>query len=379
MPEMNNVRVLIVDDSPSVCRLLKSWLQAASYIEVVGIANNGTDAVKMVAELKPDVVTLDLEMPGMKGLDALFAIMCEHPLPVVVISGVSRKSAALTLQALDMGAIDFILKYTPGMTTDPEKLQQEIITKVRVAARAKTRLTTSYHAYDPMISEQALKSSAWPAVSSPAEIASRLSVRNQPQHSGQQPERVIVIGASTGGPIAVRELISELPGDFPAAVVIVQHLPPAFTQLFAAQLNGQVELTVREAVNGESLQSGTALVAPGGSHLLLLENNLISLDQGAEHHGYQPSIDITMKSAARIWKEQVSGVLLSGMGNDGRDGMQAIHYNGGETYAQEGSTCAIDSMPQSAIEAGLVDFIGSPSEIGLMLRRQIAAASHASA
>lgn len=376
---MNKVRVLIVDDSPSVCRLLKSWLQSSADIEVVGIANNGDDAVKMAVELQPDVVTLDLEMPGMKGLDALFAIMCEHPLPVVVISGVSRKSASLTLQALDMGAIDFILKYMPGVTTDPARLQQEIIAKVRIAAQAKLRTNNSPYAVEAHSLEQTGNHNGWPPASSPAEIASRLSAKAMMRTSGRAPESVIVIGASTGGPLALRELIAELPGDFPAAVVIVQHLPPSFTQLFASQLDGQVDLRVREAVDGETLQRGVALVAPGDCHLVLLENNLVSLDQQPERNGYRPSIDLTMESAAKSWKARANGVLLSGMGRDGVEGIQAIHSWGGDTYAQEGESCAIDSMPQAAIDTGIVNYVGTPQEIAQMLKRNIAAASYAGA
>jgi two-component system chemotaxis response regulator CheB len=343
------IRAVIADDSPFICRLLSTYLQSSPDVQVVGTALNGLRAVELIKELRPDVVTLDLEMPEMDGLGALEQIMYDCPTPVVMVSGVSRQAARVTLQALDLGAVDFILKYTPGVDIDPEVLRQDIIAKVRAAARIKViRSLRSAPTVHPEV---------LPVVT-PLPLVSP---------SVWQPGSVVVIGASTGGPVALRELLMQLPKDFPAAIVIVQHMPPAFTSVLAAQLNRQVALKVKEAAPGDLLQPGLVLVAPGDFHLLVRADGRVELNQGAEIGGHRPSVDVTMQSISQIYGARVKGVLLTGMGGDGALGMVAIHSKGGQTFAQDAESCVINGMPQRAIDKGAVDTIAPPARIAQLL------------
>ncbi len=354
------IRVLVVDDSPFVCRLLTSHLQSSSDFEVVGTALNGRRGVELAIELQPDVITLDLEMPEMDGLEALEQIMYEQPTPVVMISGVSRKAAHITLQALEAGAVDFILKYTPGVDTEPEALRQEIISKVRAAAGIKVvRSIRPFKGRRRTLSDQLPERKT--AVSRkpiiPEKIVSYL--RNG----------VIVIGASTGGPVAVRELLAQLPADFPAAIIVVQHIPASFTPVLAAQLNRRVAISVKEAEAGDKLKAGQVIIAPGDFHLLVGPDSRVSLNQGPKIKGHRPSIDVTMQSVAQVYGSRTKGVILTGMGDDGSLGVIAIHAKGGQTFAQDGESCVVNGMPQRAIEKGVIDFVAPPQDIAEMLVR----------
>ncbi len=351
------IRVLVADDSRFVCRLLVSFLESSGDLEVVAIALDGREAIDKIKELRPDAVTLDLEMPKMDGLEALAEIMRDCPTPVVAVSGVSGRSAARTLQALDLGAVDFVLKYTPGENTRPEDLCREIVAKVRAAS--KVRLIRARPRTVPT-----------PAPIKPVDVVSDLS------HEAMDGIRggLIVIGASTGGPLALRELLSRLPENFPAAILIVQHMPGAFTGVLAAQLNRHCALRVREAEDGASLEPGLVLVAPGGFHLIVKPGLRVALQQGPEIGGHCPAIDVTMESAAQTYGTQVKGVLLTGMGEDGAKGMMAIRGKGGATFAQDAASCVVNGMPLRAIEKGVVDHVAPPAEIGDMLLRRVAGA-----
>ena len=358
-------RVLVVDDSPFVCRLLTSHLQSSSEFEVVGTALNGLRAIELVAELRPDVVTLDLEMPKIDGLAALQQIMMSHPTPVVMISGVSREAALITLQALEVGAVDFILKYTPGVDTEPEALRLEILSKVRAAAKIK--VVRSLRPFQ--IGEKRSLSSGLGLLSS------------EPSEPHPEPEKtlsylpggVIVIGASTGGPVAVRELLSRLPDSFKAAIIVVQHIPASFTPVLAAQLDRTVPLKVKEARPGDKLIPGQVFIAPGDYHLLIGSDSRMILNQGPKIKGHRPSIDVTMQAVAQMYGARTRGVVLTGMGDDGSLGLVAIHAKGGKTYVQDEASCVINGMPQRAIEKGVVDYVASPAQIAEMLVNQYSA------
>jgi two-component system chemotaxis response regulator CheB len=351
------IRVIIADDSPFVCRLLSSYFSAASDFEVVATALNGRNAVERVRHLRPDAVTMDLEMPELDGLEALRQIMRECPTPVVVISGASGKSATRTLQALDLGAVDFVLKYAPGTNLDPAELRHEIVAKVRAASRIRVIRLLEGGQSRPFAPPPRIASAAMPEEQSPAEL-------NQAVTGG-----LIVIGASTGGPLALRELLSGIPADFPAAIVIVQHMPASFTGVLAAQLRRHVPIDVREAEDGDVLRPGLALVAQGGVHLLLRPGMRVALRPGQAYATHCPSIDVTMESAAQIYGSRVKGVVLTGMGEDGSLGLAAIRAKGGATYAQDGESCVINGMPLRAIEKGVVDYIAPPWQIAQMLVR----------
>jgi two-component system chemotaxis response regulator CheB len=348
------IRVVVVDDSPFVCRLLTSRLEASPDIAVVASANDGERAVALVHELRPDVVTLDLQMDGMSGLDALDRIVREMPTPVIVVSGLSREAADAALQAVRLGAVDFVLKYTPGADTDPETLGREITSKVRAASRVKV---IRARGSSGLLARKAAPSAPTPRRGAPPTGMS-----------------VVVIGASTGGPVALRELLSNLPADFPAAVVVVQHIPASFTGVLAAQLDRQVPMRVREAAAGETLRVGVVLIAPGDRHLRLRSSGRVELTSEPEVGGHRPSIDVTMRSAAEAFGAAARGVVLTGMGSDGALGMAAIRERGGRTYAQDSASCVVDSMPRAAAEGGAASRVAPPADIARMLRADVARA-----
>lgn len=343
--------VLVVDDSPFVCRLVASYLSAELDLEVIGSAHSGAEALERLRALRPDVIALDLEMPEIDGLEVVRRAMAERPTAVVVITGASGRAATRTLQALDAGAVDFVLKYAPGQGVDPELLRREIVAKVRAAAGVRVVRSlphrTAYTAFPAAPAAPLGGTALSPALSGLAGIA--------------------VIGASTGGPIALRLLIAELPSDLALSVLIVQHIPASFTGVLAAQLDRHSRLPVREAEPGERLASGHIYVAPGGRHLLVGRDGRLELVLGPEVGGHRPSVDVTLQSAAQAFGARTIGVLLSGMGSDGVEGMRAVRAKGGRTFAQDAASCVVAGMPQRAIEAGLVDVVASPPELGRLL------------
>ncbi len=346
------IRVLVADDSPFVCRLLTSYLQSTPEFEVVGTAYDGRQVVDKIRKLRPDAVTLDLEMPEMDGLEALSLIMRECPTPVVAISGVSGRAATRTLQALDLGAVDFVLKFAPGTNIRPEELQKEILSKVLAASRIRVVRSIGRPTSAVSTIEGAVPSRARPAAEETA-------------HS------LVVIGASTGGPLAIRELLASLPADFPSPIVVVQHMPKSFTGVLAVQLGRHCRLRVREAELDDRLTAGLVVVAPGGNHLVLRPGFRTTCCPGNNNSPYCPSVDVSMESAARIYGPRVVGVLLTGMGDDGAAGMKIIHDKGGVTFAQDGESCVIDGMPRQARERGAVDHVGSPRVIAQMLVQEM--------
>lgn len=354
------MRVVVADDSPFVCHLLTSHLAQEGGFQIVGVARDGQAAISMVLHERPDVVTLDLEMPRVNGLEVLEVVMRDQPTPVIMVSGISRQAALVTMRALELGAVDFILKFTPGVDTDPEAFRREFVAKVRAAAGVKViRSLGQRH----------------PA----ATVAQRLNHRSSVSGSGPthlsaptanvDSGRILVVGASTGGPMALRELLAELGTDFPAPIVIVQHMPATFTGVLAAQLDRQVPLHVREAVAGDALAPGTAYIAPGGQHLLVNRDGRIEIMPGPKVNGHCPSVDVTMQSAAVAFPGRADGVVLTGMGDDGTAGLAFLRSKGGRTYAQDEASCVVYGMPQRAIERGVVDCVGTPAAIGRELAR----------
>lgn len=347
-------RVLIVDDSPSVCRVLAGHLKGEADLAVVGFAHTGEAAVEQVNSHRPDVVTLDITMPGAGGLVALERIMADRPTPVVVLTGVSRDAAGLAVRALDLGAIDVLPKYTPGRTTDADALRQEFVSKVRLAAGVRV-IRTLPRVYRPTGVRFAL----------PSRPPARRVARG-PRPTGPR-GGVVVVGASTGGPVALRELLAGLCTDFPAGVVVVQHLPPTFTRALAEQLDWQTPLAVREAVDGDRLRAGFALVAPGGRHVEFGSDGRIRLSDGPPVCGHRPSVDVALRSAAAAFGPRTVGVLLTGMGDDGAAGMLAVRRAGGRTFAQDAATAAVNGMPQRAIDLGGVECVDTPTGIAAHL------------
>jgi len=358
------IRVVVADDSPFVCRLLTNYLQSSVDFQVVGTALNGLRALQLVRELKPDVVTLDIEMPVMDGIAALDAIMIEIPTPVIMVSGISREAAVTTLKALDMGAVDFILKYNPDIPVDPEILRRDIVAKVRSASKIKVirSIRIGKRAGErPVVTTSVVDTALEVPFSHPS-----LGQKSEFSAPGVKllPGGLVVVGASTGGPVALRELFSRLPVDFPAAIIVVQHMPPSFTEVLAAQLDRRVTLKVREAKEGDVLEPGLVLIAPGDHHLLLGRDGNVTINRGPMINGHRPAVDVTMQSVAQLYGSRATGIILTGMGSDGALGMVAIRSKNGRTYAQSGETCVVNGMPQRAVDKGVVERVGSPVDIG---------------
>jgi two-component system, chemotaxis family, protein-glutamate methylesterase/glutaminase len=343
------ISVAIADDSPFTCRLLASYVEDGGECRVVGLAHDAQSTIELIRRETPDVLTLDLQMPGGDGLDLLRQLADEPPVSVVVISGVTRLAAATTLKALELGAVDFILKYTPDAPVSRASLRREIIAKVKAAAAAHpTRRTVP----------AAPPAGAQPPL--PARAASRVAVLSDAAG-------VVIIGASTGGPSAIGELITQLSADFAAPCVIVQHLPATFTAPFAAQLKRHAKVPVRVAEEGDRLEPGLVLVAPGAMHLLIKPDGRVHLQTPAAKDFYRPSIDMAMSSAAEAYGASAIGVVLTGIGNDGSEGLKHIRDAGGEGFVQDVASCIVPSMPERALQHAGADVVGTPERLGQVL------------
>jgi two-component system, chemotaxis family, protein-glutamate methylesterase/glutaminase len=344
------ISVAIADDSPFTCKLLASYVEDGGECRVVGLAHDAQSTIELIRRETPDVLTLDLQMPGGDGLDLLRQLADEPPVSIVVISGVTRLAAATTLKALELGAVDFILKYTPDAPVSRASLRREIISKVKAAAAAHPARRTA--------------PAAAPAAAATPQAPARTTTRavTPPDAAG-----VVIIGASTGGPSAIGELVNQLSPDFAAPCVIVQHLPATFTAPFAAQLARHARLAVKEAATGDRIEPGRALVTPGAMHLALRADGRIELLPPGDQDVYRPSIDLTMTSAAEQYGASAAGVILTGMGSDGADGLKRIRDAGGDAYVQEPSSCIVASMPESALERAGADQVARPDRIGQLL------------
>jgi len=332
---MATIRVLIIDDSALVRSLLTGMINREADLEVIGAAPDPLVAREMIRALNPDVLTLDIEMPKMDGLDFLERLMRLRPTPVVMVSTLTERGAEVTLRALELGAVDFVAKPKIGIASGLEALGHEICEKIRIAARARMR---RHVAAVPTAAAGATK----PAVNSYSRVST---------------EKLIVIGSSTGGTEAVREVLQQLPADSPA-VLITQHMPAGFTRSFAARLNGLCKITVSEAVDGERVLPGHAYIAPGDRHMRLAKsgaNYMIAVDGEPPVNRHRPSVEVLFKSVAALAGPNAIGVMLTGMGADGAKAMLEMKHAGSYNIAQDEATCIVFGMPKEAIAAGGVD------------------------
>ena len=323
----NPIRVLVVDDSALMRKLIPQMLAADESIEVVGTAVDGSFCLKKIEELRPGVVTLDLEMPGMNGIEALKEIMRRHPLPVIVFSSHSTEGASVTMKALGLGAFDFVPK-PKDATAHMADTARELIAKIKAAAESKLK--------PRLLSGIPAKPEKAPASSAP-------------------PNKVIAIGVSTGGPQALEFVLSQLPGDFPGTLVVVQHMPEGFTDMFARRLDEVCPLRVKEAQSGDVLQPGRVLICPGSRHMKVKRlplGDIVVLCDEPRVNGHRPSADVLLRSVAEEFRAQAVGVLMTGMGDDGAEGLGAVKKEGGMTIAQSEESCVVYGMPKAAIERG---------------------------
>jgi len=335
---LKKIRTLVVDDLPYNREVITKMLGESPDIEVVGTAGDGEEAIERVVRLKPDFITLDLEMPRMDGFTFLRWLMRSVPTPVIVIS--SKSDDKSVIRALEFGAVDFLAKPL-GRGARIEDLQKDLITKVRAFAGTEMKKVTS----TVDIIEEAMKEG-------PPDRDGRMA------KSGRAEFDMVAIGASTGGPPAIQAIITRLPRNFPAAVVVSQHMPPKFTQFFAERLDKLSALDVKEAGSGDMARPGTVLIAPGGHHMSFERTKgglKVVLEDTSPKDKYAPSVDVMMRSAAVNFGKRVMGVLLTGMGNDGKEGMTLIKNMGGITLAESQETAVIFGMPRAAVAAGCVD------------------------
>jgi two-component system, chemotaxis family, protein-glutamate methylesterase/glutaminase len=338
-------RVLIVDDSAFMRKVLETIFNADDHLQVVGHAKDGREAVSLAESLKPDVITMDINMPHVDGLQATAEIMTTNPRPIVVVSSESREGAASTLRALELGAIEFVAKPSSGIDLDMQSVKEDLLRKVRMAAKVRVVRTASR-----------IASTIQNATGKP--IAPIAPIQNRPTPTSGLDQRfpVVVLAASTGGPATVMRLAQGFTRDFPASVILVQHMPAAFTTQYAAQLAEFTGIRVKEAEANESLLPGTFYICPGGQHLRVTPTGRIQLDgTSGRINGYLPNIDATMETVAAYAGAMSIGAVLTGMGNDGASGAKAIKSAGGLVLAQDEATCVIFGMPAEAIKIGAVD------------------------
>jgi two-component system chemotaxis response regulator CheB len=338
------IRVLVVDDSAFMRRRIGEAIRSEPDMELAGTAINGLDALLKVEQLQPDVVTLDVEMPELDGLTALRHLMARYPRPVVMLSSGTHAGAEATIRALSIGAVDFVGKPSGAISLDFERVREELLQKIRIAAKARVR--------GSLVADKASADSAQtPTISRPDGAPPRPTDRRR----GRAFERLVVIGSSTGGPRALGTVVAGLPDDGRTAYLIVQHMPAGFTRSLAERLNTMSPLSIRETANGDALAAGTALVAPGDYHVLIGPTGFVELDEGQRVNGVRPSVDVTMASAVAHFGNRVMGVVLTGMGHDGSDGAAAIHQAGGQVLAEDESTCVVWGMPRAVVERGVAD------------------------
>jgi two-component system, chemotaxis family, protein-glutamate methylesterase/glutaminase len=327
----DRIRVLVVDDSALMRKLIPAILARDPSIEVVGTAMDGAFALKKVEELRPDVVTLDLEMPRMDGMETLRLIMRRAPLPVVLFSTHSKEGAYATLKALALGAIDFVPKPQDAAAGHLDSIADQLIDKIKVAKRATGRkLPAAVVSDDPP----------------PGKKKTRASL---------PPNRIIAIGISTGGPNALQYVLSQLPHDFPASLLVVQHMPEGFTEMFANRLDECCQVDVQEARSGDLLVAGRVLICPGNRHLMVRRmprGDMAVLSDAPPVNGHRPSADVLFHSVAQQFGLTAVGLLMTGMGEDGAEGLGAIKAAGGATIAQSEDTCVVSGMPRAAISKG---------------------------
>lgn len=348
----NKIKVLIVDDSAVVRKILSSALSKYQDIEIVGTAPDPFIARNKILQFKPDVLTLDVEMPKMDGITFLNKLMTHYPIPTIMVSSLTQEGCDATLKALEVGAVDFVAKPTSRIGSDVENVIGELYTKIKYASKAKVRLRQKN------------------TVEGNGNNNHSQTIHSQ-AHSGTQPDngknytvfkgtnKVIFIGASTGGTEALKEVLIKMPPDSPA-IAIVQHMPEMFTKAFAKRMDSLCSITVKEGKNGDSLIQGQAIIAPGNYHMSIRRNGAmyrIETNQEAPIHHQRPAVDVLFDSASKYVGPNAIGVIMTGMGSDGATGLLNMKESGAKTIAQDEDSCVVFGMPKEAIKLGAADKI----------------------
>jgi len=358
------IRVLIVDDSRFICKRIQEILEQEADFKVVGVASNGKEAILMAAQLEPDVITMDVEMPVMDGISAVKKIMEECPTAILMFSAATHAGAHATLEALNAGAIDFLPKQLDEIDGDREMAKRLLRRRVRIVALQAKRVRLKAN-----INSSAAKVLEKPSV---AKVVGTTTNPGQKQsfpvisQSGSKRIELLVIVASTGGPVAIQKVLTQLPSSCLFPILIVQHMPHNFTKSFADRLNQLCKVTVKEAVNGDLLKPGEALLAPGGMQMEIRGNigkKTVAIREKQQGEIYNPCADITLSSIAKVFSANVLTVILTGMGADGKEGAIKLKQKGFSIWAQDEASCTIYGMPRAIVEANLADRIYSLDEI----------------
>ncbi|MEH6560035.1 MAG: chemotaxis response regulator protein-glutamate methylesterase [Marinobacter sp.] len=371
------VSVLVVDDSGFFRKRLTEILTSSGQIRVVGVAANGREGVELAESLRPDVITMDYEMPVMDGISAVREIMKKHPVPVLMFSSLTYEGARVTLDALEAGAVDFLPKNFEDIARDGGQLQKILIDRVldvarsRPASRAQPSLSPSSRPASP----PARTVPAKPSVAGRPLMSGRQAIQPPQEETSRRASRkgparhyaVVGIGTSTGGPVALQRVLTALPASFPSPIVLVQHMPASFTPAFAERLNKLCQIEVRQAEEGDILRPGLALLAPGGKQMMI-ENRSgqprVRILPGDERLNYRPCVDVTFGSLARAYPGKTLGVILTGMGSDGREGCRMMKQSGSPIWSQDEKSSVIYGMPMAVAKAGLSDEVLSLDDIG---------------
>jgi len=357
------VRVLVVDDSGFFRRRVTEMLEADHAIEVVGNAENGNDAILKVKELKPDVVTMDIEMPELDGIAATRRIMSTNPTRIIMFSSLTTDGAKSTLDALEAGALDFLPKRFEDISSDREEARQLLCDRVKQIAQQ----TLNMGVVSARSSVSAVKSSSATASGNTPSLSKAAPIKRGGVN-------LLAIGTSTGGPVALQDVLTKLPAGFPVPIILVQHMPGSFTPAFAQRLNGMCEITVKEAEDGDTLQSAVAYLAPGGKQMTLEKiagEIKIKIQDAKPSQTYKPSVDITFSSIAKFYPNNTLAVILTGMGADGREGSRALKSVGSKIWAQDESSCVVYGMPAAVAEAGLTERVLGLSEMGASIAQRV--------
>lgn len=374
------IQVLVVDDSAFFRRRIKEILEKNPDIRVCGFAENGRDAVDKALALKPDVITMDYEMPLMDGISAVRAIMAKQPTPILMFSSLSFEGARVTLDALDAGALDYLPKSFESMTGDPGEsariLQDKVLAITRrgrimprpvpaVAAAAPAAKPVTPAPVSPLPAAPRVAARPQPAAPAPPATARKSAVLDS--LNGERP-RLILIGASTGGPVALQNILQQLPANFPFPILLVQHMPGTFTTAFAERLDRLCKIRVKEAEDNDPVRPGWALLAPGGKQMLLdARGQAVSVVEGNDKIQYRPSVDVTFGSAARSVKGKILAAVLTGMGHDGREGCKMLKRGGATVWTQNEQSCVVYGMPMAVETAGLSDAVVDLKDFGKYL------------
>lgn len=354
---MNKAKVLVVDDSAFMRKLISDFLSQHPRLTVVGTARDGQEALQKIEQLQPDVVTLDVEMPVMNGLETLKHIMQKHPLPVVMISSTTKEGAENTILALQYGAVDFIAKPSGAISLDLYKIKDKMIEKVLLASEANLRTVKTKQKMSMLPKKQYSK----------IEVSERQSVGGK--------KKVIAIGTSTGGPRALQHVLTKFPATIDAPILVVQHMPKGFTKSLATRLDSLSHIRVKEAEDGEIIQKGTAYIAPGGKHLYVKRvgtSLAIHLDEAEPRNGHRPSVDVMFESLSMLTDYEKIAVIMTGMGSDGTAGLKQLKASG-KTFviAESAESSVVFGMPKSAIAANVVDEIVHVDDIAEAVMKHV--------